>query len=73
MHLGVATDTYDAEGTIQREADASQVTRADVEAALGDFCGEIAQVPPMYSAIKQGGRKLYDLARAGEGVGHRLQ
>lgn len=66
VRLGVVTDTYDAEGAIIRERDVAGVTREMVEGALDAFRGEIAQVPPMYSAIKQGGRKLYDLARAGE-------
>ncbi len=66
VHLGVTTDTYDAEGTVLQERDANHITREMVEAALTHFVGDIAQVPPMYSAIKQGGRKLYELARAGE-------
>lgn len=68
VHLGITTDTYDSEGTPQRIFDASHITRQDVEAALIGFRGEIFQVPPMYSAIKQGGRKLYELARLGETV-----
>ncbi len=68
VRLGATTTTYDAEGDIVATRDASAVTRADVEAALGAFVGNIEQIPPMYSAIKQGGRKLYDLARAGETV-----
>ena len=68
VRLGAITDTYDAEGEIVEEHDASAITRADVERALDGFRGEIDQVPPMYSAIKQGGRKLYDLARAGQTV-----
>lgn len=68
IHLGVTTETYDAEGEVIRQVDASHVTRADFEAALAQFQGEIEQLPPMYSAIKQGGRKLYELARAGETV-----
>ena len=44
------------------------MTRAEVEAALDRFRGEIAQVPPMVSAIRQGGRRLYELARAGQTV-----
>ena len=68
VQLGVTTTTYDAEGEVTRRADAGAVTRADVERALESFLGNIGQVPPMYSAIKQGGRKLYDLARAGETV-----
>jgi tRNA pseudouridine55 synthase len=68
VRLGVETDTYDADGVVTREADASAVTRQQVEACLLPFTGELQQMPPIYSAIKQGGRKLYDLARAGETV-----
>jgi len=68
VRFGVTTTTYDAEGEIVQERDAAHITEQDVEQALGAFLGEIEQVPPMYSAIKQGGRKLYDLARAGETV-----
>ena len=68
VHLGVTTDTYDAEGETLQVRDASAVTQADVQQALTHFMGDIQQVPPMYSAIKQGGRKLYELARAGEVV-----
>jgi tRNA pseudouridine55 synthase len=68
VRFGVVTDTYDAEGAIVRENDASHLTAEDVEAALAPFRGTLAQVPPMYSAIKQGGRKLYEIARAGEVV-----
>ena len=68
VRLGATTDTYDAEGEIVRERDASHITHQAVEQALLPFVGAIEQIPPMYSAIKQGGRKLYDLARAGETV-----
>lgn len=68
VRLGVETDTYDAEGRVMRERDVSGITRKDVERLLPTFTGEIEQIPPMYSAIKQGGRKLYGLARAGEVV-----
>ena len=68
VRLGTTTETYDAEGEIVRTRDATHVTRDAVEHALGQFTGKIEQIPPMYSAIKQGGRKLYDLARAGETV-----
>ncbi|MBZ0281194.1 MAG: tRNA pseudouridine(55) synthase TruB [Anaerolineae bacterium] len=68
IRLGVTTDTYDAEGEILQTRDPFGMTREHVEEALGAFRGNIQQVPPMYSAIKQGGRKLYDLARAGETV-----
>lgn len=66
--LGAETETYDAEGAVIAETDASHITRADVGQALAAFVGDIAQIPPMYSAIKQDGRKLYDLARAGQVV-----
>ena len=65
VRLGETTDTYDADGTITATADASGVTREAVEEALEGFRGVIQQVPPMYSALKQGGERLYDLARAG--------
>ncbi len=68
IHLGLTTETYDAEGAILQEQDASHIQRTDVEAQFGMFLGDIKQIPPMYSAIKQGGRKLYDMARAGETV-----
>ncbi len=67
VHFGVATDTYDAQGEVVARSDALP-SRATVEAALAGFRGELMQVPPMYSAIKRGGRKLYELARAGEQV-----
>ncbi len=68
IRLGATTSTYDAEGEIVLLRDASRVARADVERILPSFLGEIEQIPPMYSAIKQGGRKLYDLAREGKTV-----
>lgn len=68
VRFGVVTDTYDAEGKVLRQADTSALTQEQVEAALVGFTGAILQVPPMYSAIKQNGRKLYELARAGEVV-----
>jgi tRNA pseudouridine55 synthase len=68
VHLGATTDTYDAEGSILEERDASGITREQVEAVLPQFIGAIDQLPPMYSAIKQDGKKLYDLARAGRTV-----
>lgn len=65
VELGVETDTYDVEGTITAQQDASGITREDVEAALEGFKGDIKQVPPMYSALKKNGKRLYELARAG--------
>ena len=65
--LGVATDTLDADGTETARAP-MQVDQQMVEAALPGFVGTIEQVPPMVSAIKVGGRKLYELAREGKEV-----
>ncbi len=62
--LGVETDTYDADGKVLRAGPVA-VERDVVEAALGEFCGSISQVPPMYSAVKQGGQPLHRLARRG--------
>jgi tRNA pseudouridine55 synthase len=66
--LGVATTTYDAEGDITAQHPAEHITQADVEAQLPQFIGTIQQLPPMYSAIKKDGKKLYELARAGETI-----
>ncbi len=63
--FGIATDTADADGAVTERRDEPQPNAATVEAALTRFRGEIAQVPPMYSALKQGGRRLYELARRG--------
>ncbi len=68
MLLGVETDTQDATGTVVRECDPAllaSVTERGVREAAERFVGEIMQVPPMYSALKVGGRRLCDLAREG--------
>ena len=67
LQLGVITDTQDATGAVV-ETRSVNVTEADVRAALPRFIGEIWQTPPMYSAIKRGGKRLYELARRGESV-----
>ena len=67
LQLGVVTDTQDATGAVV-ERRSVNVTEADVRAALPRFIGEIWQTPPMYSAIKRGGKRLYELARRGESV-----
>lgn len=63
--LGRVTDTLDRTGIVTEEHDASAVTRAQIEAALAPRRGEQEQVPPMYSAIKQDGVRLYKQARRG--------
>ena len=54
--LGVETDSYDADGQVVATTDASHITRADLERILPQFVGEIAQLPPIYSAIKRDGK-----------------
>ena len=65
--LGQTTTTADAEGEIIDECEVA-VERAQIEAILSRFRGDIQQVPPMYSALKHQGKRLYQLARAGEQV-----
>ena len=67
LRLGLVTNTQDTSGQVLEQRPAA-VTRAQLEAVLPRFTGEIEQVPPMYSAIKIGGRKLYELARKGQEV-----
>lgn len=67
MRMGIATDTLDAYGA-ETERLAMTVTEADIASALGLFRGQIEQVPPMTSAVKVGGKKLYELARKGEEI-----
>ena len=68
LKLGISTDTQDAVGTVIRRGDASGITREMVEAVLPHFVGDVKQVPPMYSALKRDGKRLYELARKGEEV-----
>ena len=65
IELGTVTDTYDATGKVIQQEDPSSVTRQEVESALTTFLGLIEQTPPIYSAIKYHGKRLYQLARAG--------
>jgi tRNA pseudouridine55 synthase len=63
--LGVSTTTGDAEGEVTETLDASSIAEQDVLAVLPEFIGEIQQIPPMYSALKHNGERLYKLARQG--------
>ena len=63
--LGVATSTYDAEGEVTKRGDVSGLDQGAVEESLESFRGTILQTPPMYSAIKMEGKRLYQLARSG--------
>ena len=65
--LGVTTDTQDMSGTVLQEQQVN-VTNEQLHAAVMAFVGDYDQIPPMYSAIKIGGRKLYDLAREGKEI-----
>jgi len=65
IELGIATDTYDASGKITQKGDPSNISRGQLESALTPFRGLIQQTPPMYSAVKHQGQRLYKLARAG--------
>jgi len=66
--FGSLSDTGDREGTIRVSGDPSSISRERIEAELPAFVGRIEQVPPMFSALKQGGEALYRKARRGEAV-----
>ncbi|HXX59115.1 MAG TPA: tRNA pseudouridine(55) synthase TruB [Dehalococcoidales bacterium] len=65
IEFGAVTTTFDAEGEVTSRTDTKSLERETIERALGKFVGEISQVPPVYSALKQQGTPLYRLARAG--------
>lgn len=66
--FGVSTTSYDAAGEILERKCAEHIRQADIVRALPRFIGEIKQAPPMYSAVKVGGVKLYELARQGRTI-----
>lgn len=70
LRLGLSTDTQDITGRVLEERPVS-VTPEQISAALESFRGDLMQIPPMYSAVKVGGKKLYELARKGETVERR--
>jgi tRNA pseudouridine55 synthase len=65
LELGFTTDTLDADGQVTARRDPTGVTREALEAAMATWLGEKQQIPPMYSALKQDGKRLHELARAG--------
>lgn len=67
VQFGKDTDTYDLDGTVTKTYD-KKITQEDLISILNDFRGEIEQLPPIYSAIKVNGKKLYEYARNGEEV-----
>ena len=68
VRLGAVTNTYDAEGEVVEIGKLSGITRDELEQAIEPFLGVIQQIPPMYSAIKVQGQRLYKLARAGKEI-----
>ena len=68
IKLGQTTDTLDTEGEIVQEMPVPDLSPEQIDEALQSFLGKSEQVPPMYSAVKVGGKKLYELARKGEVV-----
>lgn len=64
LRLGIVTDTYDKEGAVLRTAEVT-ASEEDIIAAVKSFEGKIKQIPPMYSALKVNGQRLYSLARKG--------
>jgi len=71
--FGVATDTYDREGKVLGRAPYAHVTRASVEKALENFRGNIMQKPPLFSALRMQGKRLYEYARSGEDLPVEIQ
>lgn len=65
VELGISTDTYDSEGKVTQATECANMEPSQVETALELFRGQINQVPPMYSALKKDGKRLYELARQG--------
>lgn len=67
IFFGAVTDTQDASGNVLEQSGACPSDK-ELEEVLSEFLGKIKQIPPMYSAIKKNGKKLYELARAGEEI-----
>lgn len=68
IKLGQKTDTGDSEGKVIEEKHIPSISVSEIEKVLNTFLGEQTQIPPMYSAIKVNGKKLYEYARSGENV-----
>jgi tRNA pseudouridine55 synthase len=68
LKLGYISDTYDKDGVIQEYNVKKVPTRSEIESIIASFIGEIGQIPPMYSAIKINGKKMYELARKGQTI-----
>jgi tRNA pseudouridine55 synthase len=68
FELGVETDSHDVTGKVIAQHPVPELSREQIEQAVRRYVGEIMQTPPMFSALKRGGRRLYELARKGEQV-----
>jgi len=68
LKLGYISDTYDKDGVIQEYNIQKAPTRLEIDQIIASFIGEISQIPPMYSAVKINGKKMYELARKGEHI-----
>jgi len=68
LKLGITTDTGDTAGAVTAQNEVPAFTDERIAAVLQKYTGDIEQVPPMYSALKYGGRKLYEIARSGQEV-----
>jgi tRNA pseudouridine55 synthase len=68
IHLGIVTDSFDLLGKVIREENPSMITKENLLDILGQFVGTIDQIPPMFSALKINGQRLYKLARLGQEV-----
>jgi tRNA pseudouridine55 synthase len=68
VQLGVTTDTGDTDGAVIAQKPVPDLSESDIKRCLAKFTGSMAQIPPMYSALKHNGKKLYELARKGETI-----
>jgi len=68
LHLGATTPSYDLETEVNHSFPTSHISEASIHEVCSSFIGEIQQVPPVFSALKKEGRRLYDYARKGENV-----
>jgi tRNA pseudouridine55 synthase len=68
IKLGVTTDSFDCSGRVVSTSDTTGITSGDIESKLSLYTGDIMQMPPVFSALKQGGTPLYQLARQGRKV-----
>lgn len=67
-HFGIETDSQDADGTVVKELPVPDISEQELKAKMAEFLGDQYQIPPMFSAKKVSGKKLYELARAGKTV-----